>query len=100
MKNKNLLIYSLIIAAFFMLSGSDLLAVKDGGDAGLKTSADNLTTLLNSNLAPVVLICGCLAGAALSLMKSTPAPFVMSIVITVGFGFAKSWIGSTYAVLV
>lgn len=100
MKYKSLILHCLIISAIFMLTGSDLLAVVDGGDAGMKVSADNLTKLLKGNLAPVILICGCLAGVALAFIKSSPAPFIITIVITVGFGFASSWIGSTYGVLV
>ena len=100
MKNKTLFLFCFALVAVIMLSGSDLLAVKDAGDAALKASADKLTTLLHGNLAPVVLICGCLAGAVLAFMKSSPAPFIITIVITVGFGFASSWIGGTYAVLV
>ena len=100
MKNTNITFTYCALAAVFMLYGTDVLAVGNSPDAGLNTSVGNLVNILNNNLVPVVLICGCLAGAALAYMKSSPAPFIIALVTTVSFGFAKSWINGTYALLV
>lgn len=90
----------LIIMGAFLLHNSVALAVGNSPDAGLNTSVGNLTSILNNNLVPIILICGCLAGAAISFMKSSPAPFIIALITTASFGFAKSWIGGTYAVCV
>ena len=100
MKNTTIFFTYFAIAAVFMLYGTDVLAVGQSPDAGLNTSVGNLTSILNNNLVPIVLICGCLAGAALAYMKSSPAPFIIALITTVSFGFARSWINGTYAVLV
>ncbi|MBA3814755.1 MAG: hypothetical protein H0X26_09815 [Alphaproteobacteria bacterium] len=100
MKNTNLMFTSFALATAFMLCGTGVLAVGDSPDAGLNTSVGNLTLILNNNLVPIILLCGCLAGAALAFMKSSPAPFIVALITTVSFGFAKSWIGGTYAVCV
>ena len=100
MKNKNLTFAYFVIAGVFMLYSAGALAVGDSPDTGLNTSVGNLTLILNNNLVPIILLCGCLAGAALAFMKSSPAPFIIALITTVSFGFAKSWIGGTYAVLV
>jgi hypothetical protein len=88
----------LAVAGCFLIS-TDLLAVGNSPDAGLNTSVGNLVNILNNNLVPIILLCGCLAGAALSYMKSSPAPFIIALITTVSFGFARSWINGTYAVL-
>ena len=80
--------------------GPQAWAVGNGPDAGLNTSVGNLTNILNNNIIPVVLITGCLAGIAFSFMKSSPAPFVIALITTVSFGFAKAWINGTYALCV
>jgi xanthosine utilization system XapX-like protein len=49
---------------------------------------------------PVILITGCLAGVVFSFMKSSPTPFIIAFITTVSFGFAKTWIGGTYTVVV
>lgn len=102
MKNKKIpliLTYS-VLAAFFMLHGTDALAIGQSPDAGLNTSVGNLSSIVNNNLVPIVLICGCLAGVVISFMKSSPTPFIVALITTASFGFAHSWIGGTYAVLV
>lgn len=99
MKNKQLIFTYFAITAICMLYGTDGLAVGESGDAGLNTSVGNLVSILNNNLVPVVLICGCLAGAALAYMKSSPSPFIIALITTVSFGFARSWINGTYALL-
>lgn len=104
MKGKNidnsLTLSFLIIFGAFLLCNSMVLAVGNSPDAGLNTSVGNLTSILNNSLVPIVLICGCLAGAALSFMKSSPTPFIIALITTASFGFAKAWIGGTYAVCV
>ncbi len=83
-----------------VLGSSEVFAVGAGPDAGLNTSVTNLSNILNNSLVPVVLICGCLAGAAFSFMKSSPTPLIVALITTASFGFSKSWIGGTYALLV
>lgn len=100
MQNKTLTLMYLSLIAVFMLAGTDVSAVGNSPDAGLNTSVGNLVNILNNNLVPIVLICGCLAGAALAYMKSSPTPFIIALITTVSFGFAKSWINGTYAVCV
>ena len=90
----------LALAAAFMLCSPEVLAVGNSPDVGLNTSVGNLVSILNNNLVPIILVTGCLAGAAFSFMKSSPAPFVIALITTASFGFAKSWIGGTYAVCV
>lgn len=102
MKQKNLcpiLTFS-IFAAIFILYGTDVLAIRQSPDAGLNTSVGNLSSILSNSLVPIVLLCGCLAGVAISFMKSSPAPFIVALITTASFGFASSWIGGTYALLV
>ena len=100
MKNKLLILTYLSLIAVFMLCGTDVLAVGASVDTGLNTSVGNLTGILDKSLVPVVLLCGCLAGVALSFMKSSPAPFIVALITTVSFGFAHAWITGTYAVCV
>ncbi len=88
------------ITAAFMLCGTDVFAVGQSTDSGLNTSVGNLTSILNNSLVPIVLICGCLAGAAISFTKSSPTPFIIALITTASFGFAKAWINGTYAVCV
>lgn len=88
----------LVIAIVLTLCSTDAFAVQNSVDAGLNTSVTNLTSILNNSLVPVILICGCLGGAAMSFMKSSPTPFIIALITTASFGFAKAWIGGTYAV--
>src|SRR5947209_4062847 len=98
MKNTLLMLSFFTLAAALLLTSTDLLAVGVSTDAGLNTSIANLTGILTHNLIPIILTCGCLAGAALAFMKSSPTPFIVALITTVSFGFARSWIGGTYAV--
>lgn len=99
--NDRVLFFTFFLAVTACLfTGTDLLAVGQSPDAGLNTSVGNLISILNNNLVPIILLCGCLAGAAFAYMKSSPAPFIIGLITTVSFGFAKSWINGTYAVLV
>lgn len=100
MTNKTYIFIHLSLLVAFMICSTDVLAVGNSPDGGLNTSVGNLTSILNNNLVPIVLLCGCLAGVALSFMKSSPAPFIVALITTVSFGFALSWINGTYAVLV
>jgi hypothetical protein len=99
MKSTHLTFAYFAATAFLMLYGTDLFAVSNSADKGLNTSVVNLVIILDHNLVPIILLCGCLAGAALSYMKSSPAPFIIALITTVSFGFARSWINGTYAVL-
>jgi len=98
MKTKPYTLSFFAFAAALMLCGADALAVAISPDAGLNLSVGNLTSILNNSLVPIILICGCLAGAAFSFMKSSPAPFVIALITTASFGFAKVWINTTYAI--
>lgn len=88
------------IALAFLFFTPDAFGVANTNDAGFNTSTTNLVSILNNSLVPITLIAGCLAGAAFSFMKSTPAPFVIAILTTISFGFAKVWINTTYALCV
>ena len=69
-------------------------------DAGFNASSATLVDIINNKLVPITLIAGCLASAALAFMKSSPAPFVIAILTTISFGFAKVWINTAYAICV
>ncbi|MBS0272304.1 MAG: hypothetical protein JSR85_06620 [Proteobacteria bacterium] len=99
MKNKLLrLSFALTVALIFCNTGA--FAIGASPDAGLNASVGNLASILNNNLVPIILICGCLAGAAISFMKSSPTPFVVALITTASFGFARVWINTTYAACV
>lgn len=89
---------------FFMLAflafSTQAFGVGATADAGFNQSTTNLVGIINNSLVPIILIAGCLASAALAFMKSTPTPFVIAILTTISFGFAKVWINTTYAICV
>jgi hypothetical protein len=90
-----------VLAAVFMLLTPDAFgATTDTTDAGLNTSTTNLLSMINNKLVPITLISGCLASIGLSLMKASPAPFIVGIVTLISFGFVKVWINTTYALCV
>ena len=87
----------LFFAIAFLVFTPEVFGVAETTDAGLNTSTANLVGIVNGSLVPIVLISGCLAAAALSFMKSSPAPFIIAILTTISFGFARVWINTTYA---
>ena len=89
----------LFMFAFFVFS-SQAFGVANTNDAGFTQSTTNLVSIINNSLVPITLIAGCLASAALAFIKSSPAPFVIAILTTISFGFAKIWINTTYAICV
>ena len=82
----------------FLAFTPEVFGVANTTDAGLNQSTANLVGIVNGSLVPIVLISGCLAAAALSFMKSSPAPFIIAILTTISFGFARVWINTTYAI--
>ena len=82
----------------FLLCTPEAFGVANTADAGFNQSTANLVGIINNSLVPITLIAGCLASAALAFMKSTPTPFVIAILTTISFGFAKVWINTTYAI--
>lgn len=84
----------------FLVFTSEVFGVANTADAGFNQSTANLVGIINNSLVPITLIAGCLAAAALAFMKSSPAPFVIAILTTISFGFAKVWINTTYAICV
>jgi hypothetical protein len=91
-----------LFALFFLALTPEVLGVKSEEltDKGFKQSTSDLLAILNNSLIPITLVAGCLASAALAFMKSTPTPFVIAILTTISFGFAKVWINTTYAICV
>ena len=85
------------VLAFLTLT-PEAFGVANTADAGFNTSTGNLVGIINNSLVPITLIAGCLASAALAFMKSSPTPFVIAILTTISFGFAKVWINTTYAI--
>lgn len=85
-------------ALAFLVCTSEAFGVANTADAGFNQSTANLVGIINGSLVPITLIAGCLASAALAFMKSTPTPFVIAILTTISFGFAKVWINTTYAI--
>lgn len=91
----------LFVLVFLLLTPMGLapaFGVANTADAGLNTSTANLLGIVNDSLVPIVLLSGCLASIALSFMKASPAPFIVAILTTISFGFAKVWINTTYAI--
>ena len=90
---------ALLFCAFaFLVFTPEVFGVAATNDAGFNASTNNLVSIVNNSLVPIILISGCLAAVALSFMKSSPAPFVIAILTTISFGFAKVWINTTYAI--
>lgn len=89
-----------LIALTFLALTPEAFSVANTADAGFNQSTANLVGIINGSLVPITLIAGCLASAALAFMKSTPTPFVIAILTTISFGFAKVWINTTYAICV
>lgn len=87
-----------LFALAFLFFTPEAFSVSDTVDDGFNRSTANLVGIINNSLVPITLIAGCLAAAALSFMKSSPAPFVIAILTTISFGFAKVWINTTYAI--
>lgn len=87
-------------ALAFLVLTPEAFGVANTADAGFNQSTANLVGIVNNSLVPITLISGCLAAAALSFMKSSPAPFIIAILTTISFGFAKVWINTTYAICV
>ena len=92
-------IFCLCVMAFLFFT-PEAFGVANTADAGFNQSTANLVGIINNSLVPIILIAGCLASAALAFMKSTPTPFVIAILTTISFGFAKVWINTTYAICV
>ncbi len=84
----------------FLIFTPEVFGVANTTDAGLNQSTNNLVGIINNSLVPITLIAGCLAAAALSFMKSSPTPFIVAVLTTISFGFAKVWINTTYAICV
>ena len=91
--------FCLFVIAFLLFT-PEAFGVADAGDAGFNASSNTVVAIINNKLVPITLIAGCLASAALAFMKSSPAPFVIAILTTISFGFAKVWINTTYAICV
>ncbi|MBL8675985.1 MAG: hypothetical protein JNJ47_00945 [Alphaproteobacteria bacterium] len=91
--------FCLFVIAFLLFT-PEAFGVADTADAGFNTSSNTLVGIIDNKLVPIILIAGCLASAALAFMKSSPAPFVIAILTTISFGFAKVWINTTYAICV
>jgi hypothetical protein len=89
-----------LMALAFLAFIPEAFGVAATTDVGFNTSTNNLVGIINNSLVPITLIAGCLASAALAFMKSTPTPFVIAILTTISFGFAKVWINTTYAICV
>ena len=85
-------------ALAFLAFTPEVIGVANTADAGFNQSTANLVGIINNSLVPIILIAGCLAAVALSFMKSSPSPFIIAILTTISFGFAKIWINTTYAI--
>jgi len=89
-----------LFALAFLAFTPEVFGVANTTDAGLNQSTANLVGIINGSLVPITLIAGCLAAAGLAFMKSTPTPFIVAVLTTISFGFAKVWINTTYAICV
>lgn len=91
------LLTTLSVGAAFLLASPEVFAVKAGE---MKTSVDYVTALLDNNLVPLILTAGVVGGTAFAFIKSTFTPLVISLVTTVGYGFANKWLTSVYGLCV
>lgn len=89
-----------LFALAFLAFTPEVFGVANTNDAGLNQSTANLVGIINGSLVPITLIAGCLAAAGLAFMKSSPTPFIVAVLTTISFGFAKVWINATYAICV
>ena len=89
-----------VFALAFLAFTPEVFGVANTTDAGLNQSTNNLVGIINNSLVPITLIAGCLAAAGLAFMKSSPTPFIVAVLTTISFGFAKVWINTTYAICV
>ncbi|MBP6951909.1 MAG: hypothetical protein KBD36_03170 [Alphaproteobacteria bacterium] len=89
-----------LFALAFLAFTPEAFGVANTNDAGLNQSTTNLVGIINNSLVPITLIAGCLAAAGLAFMKSSPTPFIVAVLTTISFGFAKVWINTTYAICV
>ena len=96
-KHKILSIAFMVGAAAWMLSGQEVYGVQDGEMRG---SVNYLTGLLNNNIVPAMIAAGMVAGAGFGFIKQQFAPLVIAICTTIGYGFARAWIGEVYALCV
>ncbi len=103
---KDKAVYTEQIKVFFLfvlvllLLTPEAFGVANTTDVGLNQSTNNLVGIINNSLVPITLIAGCLAAAGLAFMKSSPTPFIVAVLTTISFGFAKVWINTTYAICV
>lgn len=88
-----------LVAAAFVLNTPEVMAVANAPDAGLTTGVTDLLLILNNKLTPVILVAGCIASLVYSFAISQPKPFLLALVTLTGFGFARSWINGTYALI-
>lgn len=94
---KTLMLMSLTIGVVCLLPNPEAYAVKAGE---MKTSVDYVTSLLDNNLVPLILTAGVVGGTAFAFIKSTFTPLVISLVTTVGYGFANKWLTPVYGLCV
>jgi hypothetical protein len=96
LNNKNIIFLLLLILVTFsfLLSSPECCAVQDGE---MKDSANAVKKLVDNNLIPV----GLSVGACLSLfhafMKSSFVPLGVCVASGIGYGFAKTWLSTVYA---
>ena len=83
----------LVAFAVGMLVAPEAFALKEGE---MKVGVKYLTDLLDNNIIPLVLLAGTGAGAAVSYMKSSFTPLVISLCTAGGYGFAHKWISAVY----
>jgi hypothetical protein len=83
----------LVALAVGMLMSPEAFAVKEGE---MKVGVKYLTDLLDNNIIPLVLLAGTGTGAAVSYMKSSFTPLVISLCTAGGYGFAHKWISAVY----
>ena len=76
-----------------MLMSPEAFAVKEGE---MKVGVKYLTDLIDNNIIPLVLLAGTGTGAAVSYMKSSFTPLVISLCTAGGYGFAHKWISAVY----
>lgn len=96
-KGRLLCAFCLILVAGSLLFSPEVFAVKEGE---MKAGVTYLTGLLDNNIIPLVLLAGTGVGAAVSYMKSSITPLIVSLCTAGGYGFAHKWIGTVYAVCV
>ncbi len=88
----------LSIAALVLLATQDAMALNAGAEMG--ASANRLAQLINGNVMHVIMLVGLSVSVVMSFYKSSFVPVAVGIGAGVLYGFAYTWVNSTFAMCI